>query len=116
MLNAVYTYASTHPGLYPGSVKDPGVQATKEAVEGAIGLKINYYAMVDMKGFEAWSTPWAGSGSTSTDGSRSAAATPSSTATSRRARTSCSTVARRSGSPGRGPTRPTTTGWRGRSA
>ncbi len=53
MLNAVYTYASTHPGLYPKSVKDPGVQATKEAVEGATGLKINYYAMVDLKGFEA---------------------------------------------------------------
>jgi LCP family protein required for cell wall assembly len=53
MLNAVYTYATTHPGLYPDSVEDPGVQATKEAVEGAIGLKINYYAMVDMKGFEA---------------------------------------------------------------
>lgn len=53
MLNAVYTYASTHRGLYPDSVKDPGVQATKEAVEGATGLKINYYAMVDLKGFEA---------------------------------------------------------------
>lgn len=53
MLNAVYTYASTHPGLYPDHVKDPGVQATKEAVEGATGLKINYYAMVDLKGFEA---------------------------------------------------------------
>ncbi len=52
MLNAVYTYASDHPNLYPG-VKDPGVQATKEAVEGATGLKINYYAMVDLKGFEA---------------------------------------------------------------
>jgi LCP family protein required for cell wall assembly len=53
MLNAVYTYASTHKGLYPDSVEDPGVQATKEAVEGATGLKINYYAMVDLKGFEA---------------------------------------------------------------
>lgn len=53
MLNAVYTYASTHPDLYPDSVEDPGIQATREAVEGAIGLKINYYAMVDMKGFEA---------------------------------------------------------------
>ena len=116
MLNAVYTYASTHPGLYPDSVKDPGVQATKEAVEGAIGLKINYYAMVDMKGFEALVDAVGGIGSTSTDGSRSAAATPSCTATSRRARTSCSTVARRSGSPGRGPIRRTTTGWPGRSA
>ena len=53
MLNAVYTYASTHKGLYPDSVEDPGVQATKEAVERATGLKINYYAMVDLKGFEA---------------------------------------------------------------
>jgi LCP family protein required for cell wall assembly len=53
MLNAVYTYASTHRDLYPDSVKDPGVRATKEAVEGATGLKINYYAMVDLKGFQA---------------------------------------------------------------
>ena len=53
MLNAVYTYASTRKGLYPDDVKDPGVQATKEAVEGATGLSINYYAMVDLKGFEA---------------------------------------------------------------
>ena len=28
-------------------------KAAKEAVEGATGLKINYYAMVDLKGFEA---------------------------------------------------------------
>jgi LCP family protein required for cell wall assembly len=52
MLNAVYTYASTRKGLYPADVTDPGAQATKEAVEGATGLKINYYAMVDLKGFE----------------------------------------------------------------
>jgi LCP family protein required for cell wall assembly len=53
MLNAVYTYATTRQGLYPDDIKDPGVQATKEAVEGATGLAINYYAMVDLKGFEA---------------------------------------------------------------
>ncbi|MGI8458466.1 MAG: LCP family protein [Propionibacteriaceae bacterium] len=52
MLNAVYTYATEHPGLYPG-VKDPGIQATKEAVEGALGLRLNYYALVDLKGFQA---------------------------------------------------------------
>ena len=52
MLNAVYTYATEHKGLYPG-VKDPGVQATKEAVEGVTGLKINYYVLVDLKGFES---------------------------------------------------------------
>ncbi len=50
MLNAVYTYATEHKNLYPG-VKDPGAQATKEAVEGATGLKINYYVLIDIKGF-----------------------------------------------------------------
>ena len=50
MLNAVYTYATEHKNLYPG-VHDPGAQATKEAVEGATGLKINYYVLIDIKGF-----------------------------------------------------------------
>lgn len=50
MLNAVYTYAEAHKNLYPG-VRNPGAQATKEAVEGATGLKINYYALIDLKGF-----------------------------------------------------------------
>ncbi|MDN5803174.1 MAG: LCP family protein, partial [Microlunatus sp.] len=52
MLNAVYTYATEHKNLYPDA-EDPGVQATKEAVEGATGLRINYYALVDLKGFKA---------------------------------------------------------------
>ncbi len=52
MLNAVYTYAMGHKDLYPG-VRNPGAQATKEAVEGATGLKINYWALIDLKGFEA---------------------------------------------------------------
>ncbi|QDP98655.1 LytR family transcriptional regulator [Microlunatus elymi] len=51
MLNAVYTYAMAHKDLYPG-VRNPGAQATKEAAEGATGLKINYYALVDLKGFQ----------------------------------------------------------------
>lgn len=52
MLNAVYTWASEHPELYPDAA-DPGAQATKEAVEEVTGLTINYYAMVDLHGFEA---------------------------------------------------------------
>ncbi|MBA3530133.1 MAG: LCP family protein, partial [Propionibacteriaceae bacterium] len=52
LLNAVYTYANQHKDLYPG-VQDPGVQATKEAIEGATGLTINYYVLVDMRGFQA---------------------------------------------------------------
>jgi len=51
MLNAVYTYASEHKNLYPG-VKNPGAQATKEAIEGVTGLTINYWALIDLKGFE----------------------------------------------------------------
>ena len=54
LLNAVYTTATQaaldDPKLYPG-VADPGAQATKEAVEAITGLKVNYYAMVDMAGF-----------------------------------------------------------------
>jgi LCP family protein required for cell wall assembly len=52
MLNAVYTYAMGHKDLYPG-VRDPGAQATAEAIEGATGLKINYWALIDLKGFQA---------------------------------------------------------------
>ena len=52
MLNAVYTYASEHRDLYPG-VQNPGAQATKEAVEGATGLTINYWVLIDLKGFQS---------------------------------------------------------------
>ncbi len=52
MLNGVYTYAMSHKDLYPG-VQNPGAQATKEAVEGAIGLRINYWVLVDLKGFKS---------------------------------------------------------------
>lgn len=52
MLNAIYTLGEEHKNLYPG-VKLPGVQATREAVQEVMGLTINYFAMVDMTGFEA---------------------------------------------------------------
>jgi LCP family protein required for cell wall assembly len=52
MLNAIYTYASEHRDLYPG-VPNPGAQATKEAVEATTGLKINYWVLIDLKGFES---------------------------------------------------------------
>jgi LCP family protein required for cell wall assembly len=52
LLNAVYTYAATHKGLYPSSVKNPGAQATMDAVAGITGLKVNYYALIDLKGFQ----------------------------------------------------------------
>jgi len=52
MLNAIYTYAAENRSLYPGA-KNPGAQATKEAVEGITGLTINYWVMVDLRGFRS---------------------------------------------------------------
>ncbi len=52
LLNAVYTYAATHKGLYPASVKNPGAQATMDAVSAISGLSVNYYALIDLKGFQ----------------------------------------------------------------
>ena len=52
LLNAVYTLGMSHKNLYPG-VKNPGIQATKEIIGNILGLDINYYALVDLKGFQA---------------------------------------------------------------
>jgi LCP family protein required for cell wall assembly len=40
--------------LYPNAEAEgsnPGVEATKDAVEGALGITIQYYVMIDMQGF-----------------------------------------------------------------
>ncbi len=50
-LNSLATYAADHKSLFDG-VPNPAVEATKEGVEGITGLKINYYAMVNLQGFE----------------------------------------------------------------
>lgn len=50
LLNGVYTYAHDHKQLFPG-VKDPGVTATRQAVEAITGLKVNYHVMIDIRGF-----------------------------------------------------------------
>jgi len=52
LLNAVHTAAANRKDLYPNS-KDPGLDATLEAVEGVTGLKVNYYVLVNMKGFKS---------------------------------------------------------------
>lgn len=49
-LNSLATWAADHKALFRG-VKNPGVEATTEAVEGITGLKINYFAMVNLSGF-----------------------------------------------------------------
>ncbi|MFS0886413.1 LCP family protein [Aeromicrobium sp. 179-A 4D2 NHS] len=52
LLNAVHTAAANRKDLYPRS-KDPGLAATLDAVEGATGLEVNYYVLVNMKGFKS---------------------------------------------------------------
>jgi LCP family protein required for cell wall assembly len=52
LLNAVYRYVpAAHPELFE-DVDDPGAEAMKLAAEGATGLAIDYYVMVDLDGFQ----------------------------------------------------------------
>lgn len=51
LLNGLYTWAQDHAALFPTGTANPGVLATREAVEALSGLSIQYYVMVDLKGF-----------------------------------------------------------------
>jgi LCP family protein required for cell wall assembly len=57
LINAIYKdVMDNHQDLYPDAVangSDPGVEATKEAVEYVTGLQLHGYVLVDMAGFEA---------------------------------------------------------------
>jgi len=54
-LNSIYTEVTLKsPELYPDAVargSDPGIEAMRDAVQGALGMKIQYYVLVDMEGF-----------------------------------------------------------------
>jgi LCP family protein required for cell wall assembly len=49
-LNGVNTWVGDHQRLFKG-VKDPGMEATTSAIEGITGLRINYWAFVNLAGF-----------------------------------------------------------------
>ena len=51
LLNGLYTWATDHADEFPAGTEDPGVVATREAVESLSGLDVSYYLMVDLKGF-----------------------------------------------------------------
>ncbi len=51
-LNSLATWAGDHRSLFRGYA-NPGVEATAEGVEGITGLKVNYYAMVNLQGFRS---------------------------------------------------------------
>ncbi|MEV0796602.1 LCP family protein [Kribbella sp. NPDC050281] len=50
LINAIYTYASNHKDLFPGD-PNPGVTATRQAVQAVTGLKVNYFVLIDLAGF-----------------------------------------------------------------
>lgn len=55
-LNSIYTEVTLKsPDLYPDAEargSEPGIEAMREAVEGALGIKIQYYVLIDMYGFQ----------------------------------------------------------------
>lgn len=56
MANAAYTYGMNNPELYPDAEANnstPGLEATRDLLEGVTGLTIQYYVIIDMHGFEA---------------------------------------------------------------
>jgi LCP family protein required for cell wall assembly len=48
-LNGINTWANDHANLF--GTKNPGIEATMGAVEEVTGLDLNYYAMVNLRGF-----------------------------------------------------------------
>ncbi|MRG60540.1 LytR family transcriptional regulator [Agromyces sp. CFH 90414] len=56
MLNSIYTEVELKsPEMYPDAVADgsePGIEAMRDAAEGITGLDIQYYALIDMAGFQ----------------------------------------------------------------
>ena len=56
LINAAYKdVTDNHKDAYPNAVKNgstPGLEATRELVEGVTGLKIHSYVMVNMSGFK----------------------------------------------------------------
>ena len=52
MLNAIYSQVpELHPGVL-GKTDNEGADAVKEAVSGSLGLPVDYYLLVNLKGFQ----------------------------------------------------------------
>ncbi len=94
---------------------NPGVDATIMAIEGITGLRINYWAMVNLQGFKSLVDAVGGVELNVRDRIPVGGLGSDVTATSSPA-PQHSTASRRSGTPGPGKAPTTTPGWRGRSA
>jgi polyisoprenyl-teichoic acid--peptidoglycan teichoic acid transferase len=51
MINALWQFGMEHKDQYYKGVKNPGLKATVDGVEQTLGLTIDQYAMVDLRGF-----------------------------------------------------------------
>jgi LCP family protein required for cell wall assembly len=51
LLNAVWTWGANYPGYQKAAAKNPGLRATKDAIEGVTGLKVDTYVMLNLQGF-----------------------------------------------------------------
>ncbi|HWC24490.1 MAG TPA: LCP family protein [Flexivirga sp.] len=52
LMEAVWQAGEDHKDLFPADDPDPGMTATRDAVTGITGLKIDYTSTIDLKGFE----------------------------------------------------------------
>src|SRR5580765_4044555 len=50
-INGLYSYARTQPDLFPHA-RDPGATALKFAVSRLLGVRVDYYALANLRGFE----------------------------------------------------------------
>ncbi|MCA1782623.1 MAG: LCP family protein [Intrasporangiaceae bacterium] len=51
LLNGIYTWAWDHEDEFPEGTENPGLLATREAVEALSGLDVHYHVIVDLDGF-----------------------------------------------------------------
>jgi LCP family protein required for cell wall assembly len=51
LINAIWTWAEEHKDLFPGDPQ-PGLTATRQAVSATLGLSVDYYALVNLAGFQ----------------------------------------------------------------
>jgi LCP family protein required for cell wall assembly len=49
-LNGLYAFGRTRPERFPGG-RDPGATALKQAVSRLLGIRVDYFALVDLAGF-----------------------------------------------------------------
>lgn len=55
LISYLYTYGEEHPELFPDAEAQgstPGVEAMRDAVEGTVGLTLQYYVLIEMQGFK----------------------------------------------------------------